>query len=333
MKITARILILLLLIIATGFSQQQKNSFLWLDAHANFKRLGTEDGVVRILKEAKSAGFKNIILDLRGIDGYVLYPSKIAPVLNERHGVKRASDYNYPDVVMAEAHKLGLGVYFSLNVFSEGDKGNRLGLGYKEHSDWQVQVYTKDGIIPISESDEEIAVFVNPILPAVRNYELSIIEEFVKMYKPDGVVLDRTRYPNISGDFSTASKETFEKFIGEKITSWPYDIYRIESTGGTNVNRVPGKYYKQWLQWRAKVIHDFFADVKEKVKQISPSTAVSDYVGSWYPEYFGVGVNWASNTYHPEKEFEWADSSYYHTGYSQMLDFLFVGNYFYEATK
>jgi len=333
MKMTKYVLIVTLLIVATGFSQRQRNTFLWLDAHANFKRLGTEEGVGRIFKAAKSTGFENIILDLRGIDGYVLYPSKIAPVLHEHNGYKRAADYNYPAVVMNAARKLGLGVYFAVNVFSEGNKESHLGLGYNEHSDWQVQVYTKDGIVPISESKEEIAVFVNPILPAVRKYELSIIEELLTMYKPDGLILDRTRYPNISGDFSNASKSAFERFIGNKVSNWPDDIYRITVNKDSNISRIPGKFYKPWLAWRARVIHDFFAEVKKIVKSIDPSIKFSDYVGSWYPVYYDVGVNWAGDTYHAENEYDWADSSYYRTGYAQMLNFLFVGNYFYEITK
>jgi uncharacterized lipoprotein YddW (UPF0748 family) len=335
MKTTYLFVMLLLIMNISVISQtkQVKKNYLWLDAHANFERLGTEDGVIRILNKAKSVGFENIILDLRGIDGYVLYPSKIAPVLTEHEGYKRDPSFNYPEVVLKEARKLGLGVYFSMNVFAEGNKETHLGLGYKEHPEWQVQVYTKDGIMPISESKEEIAVFVNPVLPAVRNYELSIIEELLNMYKPDGIVLDRTRYPNISGDFSAASKEALERFAGEKIANWPADIYTLETLSGGKVNRIPGKYYKQWLEWRAKVIHDFFGEARERIKKISPKIAFADYVGSWYPLYYDVGVNWASDKYYTHKDYEWADSSYYHTGYAQYLDFLFVGNYFYDVTK
>lgn len=333
MKIITLFLFLFASVSVNSQLKQEKKTFLWLDARANFERLGTKNGVVRVLNEAKSVGFTNVVLDLKGIDGYVLYPSRTAPVLREHEGFKRASDYDYPAVVLNEARKLGLGVYFSVNVFSEGDKRTRLGAAYQKHPDWQVQVYTKDGIIPISKSKEEIAAFVNPILPVVRNYEFSVIEELLKMYLPDGIILDRARYPNISGDFSTASKEAFEKFIERKIDRWPEDVYKIETIEGNKIKRIPGTYYKPWLEWRAKVIYDFFKEVRERVKKISPKIAFANYVGAWYPIYYDVGVNWASNEYRTDKDYEWATNTYHRTGYAQLLDFLFVGNYFYDVTE
>ncbi len=308
-------------------------AFLWLDAHANFQRLGTAEGVSRILKEAKSVGFTDVVVDLRGIDGYVLYPSHIAPVLKEFNGFKRSDDYNYPLVVLNEAHKLGLRVYFSLNVFSEGDRKTHLGIAYEKHPDWQVQVYTKDGVVPISHSNEEIAIFVNPVLPAVQEYELSLIKEVVSMYRPDGIILDRARFPNISGDFSVASRKSFEKFLGKSIDRWPEDVYKIEVSNDGKVNMIPGPYYKEWLEWRAKVIHDFFKKARSTVKSVSSKIAFGDYVGAWYPTYFNVGVNWASDKYRTDKDYSWATDKYHKTGYAKYLDLLFVGNYFFDVTE
>jgi SAM-dependent methyltransferase len=318
-----------------GYSESHhKKVFLWLDAHANFQRLGTQAGVIRILNKAKSVGFTDVVLDVKSIDGYMLYPTKIGVRLTVYKGFKRASDYDYPAVVLKNAHKLGMGVYFSMNVFTEGDRQSKTGIAYNEQfKNWQVQVYTKDGIVPISKSSEGDAIYVNPVLPEVCKYELSLIKEIVKMYKPDGIILDHARYPNISGDFSRASKIKFEKFIGEKVNNWPEDIYKIELKKDDKIDRVPGLYYKQWLVWRAKVIHDFFLEAKSTIKDIDPNVKFGDYVGAWYPLYFDVGVNWASDKYRTYKDYDWADKSYSNTGYAQILDLLMVGNYFYDVTE
>ncbi len=329
----------LILLIFTNFLfvfnviAQQKKAILWLDAHANFERLGTESGVKKVLSEAKTVGFTDVVVDLKNVDGYVLYPSHIAPRLLEYDGFKRASNYNYPAVVLREAHKLGLKVYFSINVFAEGEKDTKIGLAYKKHRDWQIQEYTPHGIIPISETKSGITVFVNPILPAVHKYEISVIKEILNMYNPDGFVLDRARYPDISGGFGTASKLAFEKFIGKKLIKWPSDVYELKKEKNGNFQRIEGPYYKKWLEWRCKIIHDFFYEVKGIVKAIRPSISFSNYVGAWYPIYYDVGANWASMKYHPSRNYSWADTSYYHTGYAESLDFLMVGNYFYDVTE
>lgn len=331
--------VLLLLVTLTSFTfakgnaEKHKRYFLWLDASSNYERLGDEQGVIKILDKAKASGFTDVIADLRGIDGLVLYKSQYASQYSGPHSFKRSDDYDYPAVIIKQAHRAGLGIYFAMNVFAEGDKETKIGDAYSKHPEWQVQVYTKKGIVPISESEEEIAAFINPILPEVRAHISSIIKEMLNKYNPDGIILDRARYPNLSADFSTASRESFESFIGNRIQNWPEDIYKLDTSTTGKTNRIPGIYYKKWLLWRAKVIHDFFEETKASVKNINPKIDFSVYVGAWYPLYYDLGVNWASNKYHPEKEYDWADSSYYKTGYAELLDFIFTGNYFYDVEE
>ncbi len=332
-KIVFLIFIFTLSILGKEVQTHHKKAILWLDAYANFKRLGTEQGVDRILKKAKETGFTDVVVDLKNIDGYVLYPSKIAPRLMEHKGFKRSADYNYPAVVLKEGHKLGLGVYFSINVFAEGAKKTKVGLAYSKHPEWQTMVYTKKGIIPTAESGKGITVFVNPLLPAVRKYEFSIIREILEMYKPDGFILDRARYPDMSGGFGKVSKKAFEKFLGKTVKNWPQDVYTLVTDSAGKEKRDPGPYYKKWLEWRCKVIHDFFYAARDTIKSIRPNIQYSNYVGAWYPIYYDVGANWASNKYHTSKDYDWADSTYYKTGYAEALDFLMVGNYFYDITE
>src|SRR5690606_40256228 len=50
--------------------------------------------------------------------------------------------------------------------------------------------------------------------------------------------------------------------------------------------RKEGPLYKEWLEWRAKIIHDFIYTAKEELKQINPDIIFGDYTGSWFPLYF-----------------------------------------------
>ncbi len=188
-------------------------------------------------------------------------------------------DYDFPALIIKEARSFGLGVYFSMNVFSEGNKAAKLGLAYTKHPEWQVQVYTKNGIVPIAESDEEIAAFVNPILPEVRNYLFSIIKEFLQRYNPDGIVLDRARYPNITGDFSLASRDAFEEFIGEK-KKFSLKTFTIEinKNGSTTEFRSSNKMVNVADKKHSRL----FKELKEQVKAINSKSIFQSMVGAWY---------------------------------------------------
>jgi len=330
-------LILLTILVSLSYSPdnkaEEKRYFLWIEGHANYKKLSTQHGIAEMLDKAKTAGFTDIIAEVRGIDGYVMYPSEVAPVLDEFNGFKRQRDYDYTGILISEAKKRGLRIYLAINVFVEGNKAAKFGMAYKEHPDWQVQVYTKDGIVPITESKEEIAAFVNPIIPEVRNHIFAIFDEVLHKYNPDGVVLDRARYPNLSGDFSQLSKETFEKFIGSKVEKFPDDIFKDEIKPDGAFNRVLGKWFNKWLLWRSKNIYDFFVELKGRVKAINPKCDFTVYVGSWYPYYYDMGVNWASQKYHPDKEYSWADPLYNTTGFAEVVDLMFTGNYFFDVTE
>jgi len=310
----------------------ERKFILWMDAYANFERLATLKGIQQVMDKAKEVSFTDIVVDVKPIDGYVLYKSNIAPMLKEWKGYKRAEDFDYLGTMIQEGRKRGFKVHVALNVFSEGYAQEKTGIAYTTKQDWATIVYTRNGLMPITKAPDQLAIFVNPLLEAVQEYELSIIGEIVEKYHPDGIILDRARYTGIVSDFSDSSRLAFEKFIGRELKCWPEDVYTLTIKGDGTTEPLPGKYYKEWLEWRAGVIHDFFKKARERVKSIDKNVNFATYAGAWYPTYYELGVNWASPKYHPDKDYKWASKNYYKTGYATLLDFLCVGNYFYEVT-
>ena len=51
---------------------------------------------------------------------------------------------------------------------------------------------------------------------------------------------------------------------------------------------------RKWIEWRASVIKDFVTEAHRQLKEINPRLLIGDYTGAWYPTYYYVGVNWAS---------------------------------------
>lgn len=65
------------------------------------------------------------------------------------------------------------------------------------------------------------------------------------------------------------------------------------------------------------------------VKSANPNLIFSDYVGSWYPLYYSEGVNWGSETYHPD--LEWTSKTHNVSGLAEQLDFIMTGCYYPEV--
>ncbi|MHB9035067.1 MAG: alpha amylase family protein [Armatimonadota bacterium] len=189
----------------------------------------------------------------------------------------------------------------------------------------------KSALRRVGETDNlHHAVFVNPCNPEVRAYELSLMREICRNYAVDGIVLDRMRYPNLYTDFSDVTRTAFEEFIGKKVENWPGDVFTRPLVPGDELAR--GPLFKEWIKFRAKVIRDFLAEAKHTVKSVRPSVQLGVYVGSWYPVYFDVGVNWGSPS-HSAPDLDWWPDGYEETGYADLADYLCTGCYYTHPTR
>jgi uncharacterized lipoprotein YddW (UPF0748 family) len=193
-------------------------------------------------------------------------------------------------------------------------------------------------LTPIAQApSEKVACFVNALNPDVRRYELDMVREIVANYDIDGFVLDRCRYSNIYNDFSTLSRDAFLRWLNTKpgapaphgAINWPQDVFRFPTTPGGDL--IQGPLYGPWLEFRAQVIRDFVADIARVVRAAKPGIAFGTYVGSWYPAYFGVGVNWGSEN--TTLRYPWFTPDYPQTGYAEFFDWISTGCYYPTPTR
>jgi hypothetical protein len=178
-------------------------------------------------------------------------------------------------------------------------------------------------------SSHSIFAFVNPADPQVYGYEMAIIYEVLTRYDVDGIILDRTRYQDISEDFSSLSRAGFEAFIGRRVPRWPQDVYTYVPSGYW-VARVPGPLYREWLGYRANTIRAYTRAVEHLVHTLKPHVAVGMYVGAWYPVYYEEGVNWASPQVQPP--YPWIGPEWIRAGLAPLLDYLMIGLYYRPVT-
>ena len=120
----------------------------------------------------------------------------------------------------------------------------------------------------------------------------------------DGIVFDRVRFDNITSDFSPLSKELFEAYAGTKVADYPGDILRWTQDADGKWSWSQGPLFRKWIEWRASVIKDYVPEAHRQLKEINPRLLIGDYTGAWYPTYYYVGVNWASEQFDPARYFD-----------------------------
>lgn len=196
--------------------------------------------------------------------------------------------------------------------------------------DQQLTYLGKEVLQPILEAPAEtVAGFVNPAHPESRAYMLRIVEEIADNYAIDGIVFDRMRYASLRTDFSPFSREQFEAKLGKKLERFPQDIYSYSDEPGQPLIR--GPYFKEWLEWRARNISEWLAEAREAINRKRQGLSLGVYVGSWYDQYYEVGVNWGSEDYAPR--YDWMSENYSATGYAGKINWLCTGCYYGVATR
>jgi hypothetical protein len=192
-----------------------------------------------------------------------------------------------------------------------------------------VEFLTKPTYVHIGDlQGGQIPLMMDPNDPAVRDRALRMIEEVAK-YPVDGIIYDdRLRYAGIDGDFSEASRNQFEEFVGHKLT-WPDDVFRFTIDRRLRQGLQPGKYYDAWLAWRAARIRDFVGEVASIV-HVHQHRQFGVYTGSWYGDYPALGHNYASDQ--TTAGFPFLTPTYQTAGTAGLLDFLIVGCYYQTAT-
>lgn len=319
---------------AAGSCGENRN-YMWFDCEANYAALSSPDSIMFYLSKVRDLGFGNVVVDMKSIMGEVLYDSGIAPYMSPFDGVERPRDYDMMGYFIEYGHQLGLNVFASLNVFCGGHNFMDRGIIYSDHPEFQAVCYEKGELVPISTIKTNYNGMLNPSDTRVQEYELDILKEFAGKYPEcDGLIFDRVRYDGITSDFSGLSRTQFEEHIGKKVENFPEDILSwYDECGNLREEWAPGKYFKEWCEWRAGVIHDFVARAHSELKAINPELLIGDYTGAWYPTYYQVGVNWASKDFDPSLTFDWAAPGYKDTGYAEMLDIYMTGLYYSYITK
>ncbi len=125
-------IILFAVLISTACSSKkeefsnEKPKILWLDAEANFKRFSSQDSICFYLDLAKATGFNGVVVDVRPMQGDVLYKSKILkPLTTFGDGYVYERDWDYLQFFIDEARKRNMKVTVSAGILPAGLGGKQ----------------------------------------------------------------------------------------------------------------------------------------------------------------------------------------------------------------
>ncbi|MFM9873244.1 MAG: alpha amylase family protein [Fimbriimonadaceae bacterium] len=93
---------------------------LWVDATANLGRVNSEEKIAELCKKVAETGFNTIVFDIKPINGYTMYPSKLTDQITAWRKDTMPAGFDPLIHMVEEAHKNKLSLFVSLNAFSEG---------------------------------------------------------------------------------------------------------------------------------------------------------------------------------------------------------------------
>lgn len=317
----------------------EKPRYIWVDAAANFPDFAdSKEHIERDLKLAKEAGFTDIVVDVRPTSGDVLFRTTTgepvqwlgAWVGGVYRKIERTAGWDYLQAFIDAGHKLGLKIHAGFNTFVGGNLTSlgKEGVLYRDQQKaaWATMELSSNGIVSTLDMNTSGARFFNPVNAEVQEYVCRLLEDLAAYEGLDGIILDRARFNDLYSDFSEDTRQKFESFLGYKILNFPGDVMRMDIKEGNIPSDVP-PYFKKWLEFRVKTIHDFMAKARERVKARNPEIKFGVYVGGWYSTYYAVGVNWASPRYNTSAKYSWATADYMKYGYADLMDQMLIGAY------
>jgi uncharacterized lipoprotein YddW (UPF0748 family) len=215
------------------------------------------------LDEYAKAGINTLIMLVKNTSGHVYYASEIAVA-------DGAWNWDFFKVFLAEAKKRKMEVHPWFCVFPESSILGEV----RQHPEWLIRGPQK-----------EMVGAVNPALPAVREYEISLMLEIVKKYDVGWVHLDYIRYPceptepYFSNDPETA--RLFREDSGIDLTA-----LKARDTGNMA--------WDAWLRWNTDRVTVFVRELKAALKTTGRNVKISAAV---FPDAVSarvmIGQDWA----------------------------------------
>ncbi len=216
--------------------------------------LFSREAIRQCVATCKAYNIRNIFVCVWN-KGQTLYPS---PLMEAETGVRQMGDFSGRDPLeemIEEAHKEGIKVHAWFEYgFASGNRQD--GPLLTAHPEWASRDNTGQPLV------KNYFHWMNPFMPEVQDFMLSLIKEVVGNYDIDGVQGD-DRLPALPVEGG-------------------YDDYTVSLYRSEKGDTPPQNYNDAaWVSWRCGKLTEFQGRIYKEVKALKPSVTVSCAPGSW----------------------------------------------------
>lgn len=199
------------------------------------------------LDEYLKSSINSLFMLVKNTTGHVYYESEI--------GVKDpAYDWDFFGIFLEEARKRGMEVHPWFCVFPEAALLGQV----REHPEWL-----------IVGPGREMVRNVNPALPEVRAYEISLMTELARKYGVDWIHLDYIRFPCEPTEPYFSHDARTRKLFQEE-TGIDFNALKARDSGNP--------YWNVWLEWNREQVTRFVRELRAELgktgRQVKISAAV-----------------------------------------------------------
>ncbi|MCA9427779.1 MAG: family 10 glycosylhydrolase, partial [Candidatus Omnitrophica bacterium] len=186
------------------------------------------------------------------------YQSEIVPQ-------NQFEDWDPLGALIGEARKRDLGVYIAVPVLVCGHDEPRGILA--KHPEWAVR----------DENGTPLGYICGGNLEA-RKWVISVVEELVRKYQPEGVILDYLRFPNKPVDVDPTTRERF-------LREARIESYELTQRDGP------------WQDFKERSLIELAGQIREGIERVKPGTTIGIY--TWGPHVASnhyVSQDWVTMT-------------------------------------
>lgn len=228
----------------------------------------------KMVDDAARAGFTDLFVQVDG-RGEAYYRSDILP---QAEGL--APGYDPLSLVIEEATRRGLAVHAWVNAFTIGLPGRKPASPFhplNRHPEWVTYDSKGASLLawPPEKAKNLVGYYLDPGLPEVQAFVVSIVGELVQRYPLAGVHLDYIRYPGKDYGFHPLSRAIFRASTGLD----PLETVPAAPSAAPGADKVVSDRLRvasiRWDQWRRDQISALVRRVSLAVRGARPETRVS----------------------------------------------------------
>lgn len=204
------------------------------------------------VKWAKESNMNAIIAQVRRVgDSY--YNSVCEP---RAANIKGGCDFDPLAYTIAQARANGLEIHAWFNVFRVATSASPIPPNHVAalHPEWLSKDYKGN----ISSADGK---FLDPGVPAVREYLVGLISDILGKYDLDGISLDFIRYPGKRWGYNDIAIEEFNREYGRTGRPMPDD--------------------PAWCDWRRRQVTATVRAIHDEINRVRPSVKLSAATVAW----------------------------------------------------